>query len=193
MPPFDHELAWHAGNGFRDPKDIASELIKQVESASEELIKSDTLSDVGRGHISLAVSDIKEIYRLMSLFIDKKASDDETRWRFQFRLVRLMDNLMTISSFRSVNENFKHASSVNSYLISQDNAAAYTDKTTDLFRHIQDEAAALNLKIAKSEKFARRVQPGVCRRAAVPTEAEGYQWTAIKRVVSKRLIKKDRL
>jgi len=193
MPPFDHELAWHAGNGFRDPKDMASELLEQVEQAAQDLIKSDTLSDVGRGHISLAVSDVKEVYRLMSLFIDNEASTDEVRWRFQFRLVRLMDNIMTLSSFRTVNENFKNASSVHSFLISQDKNSASAEKSLELFKLIEDEASASGLKIAKSEKFARIVQPGVCRRAGVLPDAAGYQWPAIKRAVSKQLAKKDRV
>lgn len=72
MPPFDHELAWYAANGFRDPKDMAAELIDQIEAAAEELARSDTMSDVGRGHMSLAVSDIKEIYRLISLLSTTK-------------------------------------------------------------------------------------------------------------------------
>lgn len=104
----------------------------------------------------------------------------------------MIDHIMTLSSFRTVNENFKNASSVHSFLIAQDRNAASSEKSADIYKHVQDEAASLGLKIAKSEKFARIVQPGVCRRVEVPADAEGYQWPAIKRAISKHLAKKDR-
>ena len=56
-------------------------------------------------------------------------------------------------------------------------------KNSAMQNAIRDEAEGLGQKLVASEKCARAIQPGVCRRCAVEEDHDGFSWSTIKKQI----------
>lgn len=180
MSNIDYDLLMLVSNGFPDEGEAAAAFLDQLRCAHERLQRSSKLDDTARLSAEIAYQNIVSLQSMFFKFFEDKSIHPELSWRMKVRLITLMDSLMQIGSANSI----EYAGVLHSALANENVENAAAEKNQFLRECIIEEAGHQRIELKASEACARRLEPGIWKRANVAPNAEGYNWPSIRRQIA---------